>query len=59
MVKRKLGALEKVEADLYVYLVWTDAPMINRSEASVRDANIFFFAICRPNLQHKIRRDPK
>jgi hypothetical protein len=42
MVKRKLGALEKVEADLYVHFASRCA---RRSEVSVRDTNIFFRAL--------------
>lgn len=43
MGKRKLGALEKVEADLYVSTIRPlSQPLM----------------LCRANLQHKIRRDP-
>jgi hypothetical protein len=44
MVKRKLGALEKVDADLYGSRIRDEEPFSNHRR--------------RPNLQHKIKRDP-
>ena len=44
MVKRKLGALEKVDADLYGSRIWDEEQFSNHRR--------------RPNLQHKIKRDP-
>lgn len=48
MGKRKLGALEKVDADLYVFV-------------SLKLAQNLKLTSCfpSPNLQHKIKRDPK
>ena len=46
MPKRKLGALEKVDADLYV------------SSLLIVEDDMTSDTTRRPNLQHKIRRDP-
>lgn len=55
MVKRKLGALEKVEADLYVHFASRCA---RRSEVSVRDTNIFSLRSAGPICNTRFARIP-